>query len=76
MATHRGILAWEIPWTEEPGGLQSMEVQRVYMTERLSSCVHTHTHTHTHTAEKFLVETNIVLTGDGSYFIVCFTLNP
>ena len=24
MATHSGILAWEIPWTEEPGGLQSM----------------------------------------------------
>ena len=29
MATHSGILAWEIPWTEEPGGLQSMESQRV-----------------------------------------------
>ena len=24
MATHYSILAWEIPWTEEPGGLQSM----------------------------------------------------
>ena len=24
MATHSRILAWEIPWTEEPGGLQSM----------------------------------------------------
>ena len=24
MATHSGSLAWEIPWTEEPGGLQSM----------------------------------------------------
>ena len=29
MATHCSILAWEIPWTEEPGGLQSMELQRV-----------------------------------------------
>ena len=29
MATHSGILAWEIPWTEEPGGLQSMGSQRV-----------------------------------------------
>ena len=27
MATHASILAWEIPWTEEPGGLQSMESQ-------------------------------------------------
>ena len=29
MATHPSILAWEIPWTEEPGGLQSMGSQRV-----------------------------------------------
>ena len=29
MATHWSILAWRIPWTEEPGGLQSMGSQRV-----------------------------------------------
>ena len=29
MATHSSILAWEIPWIEEPGGLQSMGSQRV-----------------------------------------------
>ena len=29
MATHSSILAWEIPWTEEPGALQSMGLQRV-----------------------------------------------
>ena len=29
MATHSSILAWEIPWTVEPGGLQSMGLQRV-----------------------------------------------
>ena len=29
MATHSRILVWEIPWTEVPGGLQSMELQRV-----------------------------------------------
>ena len=29
MATHSSILAWRIPWTEEPGRLQSMESQRV-----------------------------------------------
>ena len=34
MATHSSILAWEIPWTEEPGELQSMESQRVEVTER------------------------------------------
>ena len=29
MATHSSILVWRIPWTEEPGGLQSMGSQRV-----------------------------------------------
>ena len=29
MATHSSILAWRIPWTEEPGGLQSMGSPRV-----------------------------------------------
>ena len=29
MATHSNILAWEIPWTEDPGGLQSMASQTV-----------------------------------------------
>ena len=36
MATHYSILAWEIPWTEEPGGLQFIGLQRVrndWMTE-------------------------------------------
>ena len=28
MATHSSVLTWEIPWTEEPGRLQSMESQR------------------------------------------------
>ena len=29
MAVHRGVLAWRIPWTEEPSGLQSTGLQRV-----------------------------------------------
>ena len=29
MATHSSVLAWRIPWTEEPGGLQSMGLQGV-----------------------------------------------
>ena len=29
MATHSSILTWKIPWTEEPGGLQSMQSQRL-----------------------------------------------
>ena len=35
MATHSSTLAWKIPWTEEPGRLQSMGSLRVDMTERL-----------------------------------------
>ena len=29
MATHSSVLAWKIPWTEEPGGLEPMGLQRV-----------------------------------------------
>ena len=32
IATHSSILAWRIPWTEEPGGLQSMGLQELDMT--------------------------------------------
>ena len=33
-ATHSSILAWNIPWTEEPGGLQSKGSQRVGQSDR------------------------------------------
>ena len=33
MATHSSVLAWRVPWTEEPGGLQSTGSQRVDMAE-------------------------------------------
>ena len=36
MAAHYRILAWELSWTEEPGGPPSIELQRVDTTERLS----------------------------------------
>ena len=36
MATHSSILVWEIPWSEEPGGLQSMGLQESNTTEQLS----------------------------------------
>ena len=44
MATHSSILAWEIPWTEKPGGLQSMGLQGVGH----DGATNTHAHTHTH----------------------------
>ena len=43
MATHSSIVAWRIPWTEEPGGLQSMGPQKSDTAERLDV---THIHTH------------------------------
>ena len=36
MATHSSVLAWRLPWTEEPGGLQSMGSQRVGQTDPLT----------------------------------------
>ena len=42
MTAHSSILAWRIPWTEEPGGLQSMGSQRV---NTPGAAEHTDTHT-------------------------------
>ena len=40
MATHSSILAWEIPWTEKPGRLQSMGSQSQTRLKRLSTHLH------------------------------------
>ena len=37
MAAHSSIFAWRMPWTEEPGGLPSMGLERVRQTEGLST---------------------------------------
>ena len=37
MAIHSSILAWGIPWTEEPGGLQSMGLHALNRTEQLNN---------------------------------------
>ena len=57
MATHSSILAWRIPWTEEPGRLQSIESQRVRMTKQL-----THIQQGYHTVRKWwmLRQPNVV----------------
>ena len=52
MATLSSILVWEIPWTEEPGVLQSMGHQESDMTERVRARIHTHTHTHISDGDK------------------------
>ena len=51
MATHFSIVAWRIPWTEEPGGLHPWGLEELDTTERLM-CAHTHTHTHTQKREE------------------------
>ena len=42
MATHSSILAWRIPWTEEPGGLQSMGSQKSWTQLKAAEYAHTH----------------------------------
>ena len=42
IATHSSILAWRIPWTEEPGGLQSMGLQTTE--HNCNDLAHTHRH--------------------------------
>ena len=54
MATHSNILAWRISWTEEPGGLQSVELQRVGH----NWATNTHTHTHTHIHKQLILKSN------------------
>ena len=51
MATHSSTLAWKIPWTEDPGGLQSMGLQRV---GHYWACARARTRTHTHTHPNYL----------------------
>ena len=56
MATHSSILAWRIPWTEEPGELQSMGSQRVghywateHIVYRLYKYIYIYIYIHTYT---------------------------
>ena len=39
MVNHFSILAWKVPWTQEPGGLQPMGCKELRTTERLTHCV-------------------------------------
>ena len=39
-ATHSSVLTWRIPWTEEPGRIQSIGLQRVRSDQRNLACVH------------------------------------
>ena len=52
MATHASILAWRIPWMEDPDGLQSIGLQsRTWLSDFTFSFVHTYSHPHPHTIQ-------------------------
>ena len=54
-ATRSSIVAGRVLWTEEPGGLQSIGLQRINSTQVTAhERKHTHTHTHTHTGRSTL----------------------
>ena len=72
MATHSSIVAWRIPWTEEPGRLQSTGSQRVgHDWSDLAQHTHTHTHTHTH-----VHSCSFPLSQDIEYGLLGYTIGP
>ena len=59
MAILPGILAWRIPWTQEPGGVQSPQGHR--LGHDRSDFTHTHTRTHTHTHTRTHTHTKVLV---------------
>ena len=68
MATHSSILAWETPWTEEPGGLQSIGSQRLGhgATERV-------THPRTQTLGKVVLDLYVYYIGCACMFACVYS---
>ena len=78
METPSGILVWKTPWTEEPGGLQSMGSQRVrhhWGTEHARVRAHTHTHTHTEQPDHHCIIYALLLLLF-SCWVVSYSLHP
>ena len=71
MASHSSILAWEIPWTEEPGRLQSIGVARVRhdWASKQPPCTDTHTlkykYKHTYDSSIQILQLNYMLQNKG-----------
>ena len=65
MATHSSILAWRIPWTEEPGGLQSEGSQRV--AHNCCDLAHTHGGSRLQQAPGEPLECKDIQTGGGAW---------
>ena len=60
MTTHSSILAWRIPWTEEPGGLQSIGLQSQTRLKQLSTHMSMRMHIHTESNEVDTVTVRIL----------------
>ena len=59
MAAHSSILTWSIPWTEEPGRLQSVRLQSDMTEVTEHTHTHTHMHAHAHTCTHTCTHTHI-----------------
>ena len=71
--THFSILAWEIPWTEEPSGLRPWGCKKSDTTEQPN----THTHTHTYTQDYFKSCINVQFSSVAqSCPTLCDPMNP
>ena len=74
MATYSSILAWKIPWTEEPGGLPSMGSQRVrhdWATEHIHITGNTQVFSHADLSTKWedsIIQNHLYITNTSSYF--------
>ena len=71
MATHSSILAWRIPWKEEPGGLQSMDSQSVY-THIVNYSHHAVCFITTHWPFSHLLQASHMLTSS-QHYTICFS---
>ena len=76
MAIHSSILAWRIPWTEEPGRLQFNGVAKELDTTEWLTHTHTHTHTHNTTAQPTDSAYQPALGHDFSWFCSSLTSYP
>ena len=61
MTTHSSILAWKIPWIEEPGGLQPIGLQTVRQNQSNSACTHTFSNKETSSEDNIKSPSNIQL---------------
>ena len=68
MATHPSILAWRIPWTEEPGGLQPMGSQKAGHNQGTNTFTFKHVTGYLKMGSKALVSAKISPTRTGGYF--------